>query len=309
MQLGMVGLGKMGGNMVERLVRGCEHQVVAFDQEPRAITDLRHRGVDVTAAYSLSGLVDHLVAPRVVWVMVPAGEATEKTIDELAGLLEPGDVIIDGGNSNWHDDTRRHATLEQAGISYVDVGTSGGVHGLNNGYCMMVGGDDAAIKLITPILDTLAPAPNGVHGPGWLHVGLAAAGHYVKMIHNGIEYGMMRAIAEGFGIMAASEFDLDLASIAHLFMRGSVVRSWLIELMAAALDAEGNNLAGLAPVVKDSGEGRWTVDEAVRLRVPAHVIAASLFSRFDSQDGGDFAAKCEAALRAKFGGHAVVRQS
>jgi 6-phosphogluconate dehydrogenase len=308
MQLGMVGLGKMGGNMVERLVRGGEHEVVAFDREPRAITDLRHRGVAVTAGYSLDGLVEHLATPRVVWVMVPAGQPTESTIDELADLLEPGDVIIDGGNTNWRDDTRRHPSLAERGIHYVDVGTSGGVHGLNNGYCMMVGGDDDAIKLISPILDTLAPAPNAVHGPGWLHVGPAGAGHYVKMVHNGIEYGMMRAITEGFGIFAASEFDLDHAAIAHLWMRGSVVRSWLIELMAAAFEAEGNDLAGLEPVVKDSGEGRWTVDEAVRLRVPAHVIAASLFARFDSQGSGDFASRGEAALRNQFGGHEVGRK-
>ncbi len=308
MQLGMVGLGKMGGNMVARLVRDSGHEVVVFDREPDAITRIQESGVGVTGAYSLVRLVERLEAPRVVWVMVPAGQPTESTIDELADLLEPGDVIIDGGNTNWHDDTRRHSVLAERGIHYVDVGTSGGVHGLNNGYCMMVGGDGEVVKLIEPILDTLAPAPNATHGPGWLHVGPAGAGHYVKMVHNGIEYGMMRAIAEGFGIMDAHEFDLDLAKIAHLWMRGSVVRSWLVELTAAALDAEGNDLAGLKPVVADSGEGRWTVDEAVRLRVPAYVIAASLFSRFDSQDGGDFAARCEAALRAQFGGHAVVRK-
>ncbi|HKX24555.1 MAG TPA: decarboxylating 6-phosphogluconate dehydrogenase [Candidatus Saccharimonadales bacterium] len=304
----MVGLGKMGGNMVERLVRGCEHEVVAFDQEPRTITDLRHRGVNVTAAYSLSGLVEQLETPRVVWVMVPAGAATEKTIDELADLLDPGDVIIDGGNTNWHDDTRRHAMLAERQIGYVDVGTSGGVHGLNNGYCMMVGGDDDVVELIAPILDTLAPAPNATHGPGWLHVGPAGAGHYVKMVHNGIEYGMMRAITEGFGIFEASEFDLDHAAIAHLWMRGSVVRSWLMELMAAAFEVEGNGLAGLEPVVADSGEGRWTADEAIRLRVPAQVIMASLLARFASQGGGDFASRGEAALRNQFGGHAVVRK-
>lgn len=308
MQLGMVGLGKMGGNMVRRILRDSSHEVVAFDREPDAITQVQQQGGAVRGVYSLPGLVERLDAPRVVWIMVPAGRPTEATIDELTDLLAPGDVIVDGGNTNWHDDTRRYSALAQRGIHYVDVGTSGGVHGLNNGYCMMVGGDDDAVKLIAPILNALAPAPNEAHGPGWLHVGPAGAGHYVKMVHNGIEYGMMRAITEGFGIFDASEFDLDHAAIAHLWMRGSVVRSWLVELMAKAFEAEGNNLAGLEPVVKDSGEGRWTVDEAVRLRVPAHVITASLLARFASQGGGDFASRGEAALRNQFGGHEVARR-
>ena len=303
MQLGMVGLGKMGGNMVRRLL--TDHDIVVFDRDPDAVSGLQSQSV--TGVGSLKELVEDLAAPRVVWVMVPAGHATESVIDELADLLEAGDIIIDGGNTNWHDDTRRHATLAEREIGYIDVGTSGGVHGLSNGYCMMVGGDEDVVELITPILDTLAPSSAGVHGPGWLHVGPAGAGHYVKMVHNGIEYGMMRAITEGFGIFAASEFDLDHAAIAHLWMRGSVVRSWLVELMAAAFEAEGNDLAGLKPVVPDSGEGRWTMDEAVRLKVPAHVIAAALLARFATQDTGSFAARGEAALRNQFGGHAVVR--
>lgn len=310
MQLGMVGLGRMGGNMVERIRRYSGHRVVAFDQSEE--TAKRAREVGVACAHTLEELVASLSgsSPRVVWVMVPAGSATDSTIEALAGLLSPGDIIVDGGNSRWSDDVERYGRLRAQGIGYVDVGTSGGIHGLRNGYCMMVGGDKEHVAELTPILEALAPPyGDGPHGPGWLHVGQAGAGHYVKMVHNGIEYGMMRALGEGFALFNASQYDLDLAAIAHLFMQGSIIKSDLVGLAANALETEGNSLAALEPIVKHSGEGQWTVEEAMRLGVPVHVIAASLFARFDSQDGGDFASKLVAALRNQFGGHAVTRKT
>lgn len=307
MKLGMVGLGKMGGNMARRILRDSKHEVVAFDHDPVTLDSVQ-RLSGATGAYSLERLVERLEAPRVVWVMVPAGEPTQATVDELAGLLEPGDVIIDGGNSKWTDDIVRAEALRGRGIHYVDVGTSGGVHGLDNGYCMMVGGDEEAVELVTPILDVLAPPYDMVHGPGWLRVGRTGAGHFAKMVHNGIEYGTVRATLEGFALFDASEFDFDNAAIAHLFMRGSVIRSWLVELLAAAFEAEGNDLADLEPVVAESGEGRWTVEESIRLRVPTYVIAAALYARFASQGQGDFASRGEAALRRQFGGHTVTRR-
>ena len=309
MKFAMVGLGKMGGNMVRRIYAESNHEVVVYDRD-QAIVEQFVR-VGATGAFSLEDMVRDLSGngPRVVWIMVPAGDATQQTVKELAALLEPGDVIIDGGNSKWTDDRDRQVALRASGIHYVDVGTSGGVWGLDNGYCMMVGGDDEAIGVVAPILDALAPPSHEEHGPGWLHVGPTGTGHYVKMIHNGIEYGMMRALTEGFALLDASEFDFDHAGIAHLWMQGSVIRSWLVELMARAFEAEGNDLADLEPVVAESGEGRWTVDESIRLRVPAHVIAASLYARFASQGRGDFASKGEAALRNQFGGHAVTRQA
>jgi 6-phosphogluconate dehydrogenase len=258
---------------------------------------------------SLADLVAKLDPPRTVWIMVPAGDATQQTVDALAELLERDDTIVDGGNSKWTDDMLRAAALEQQGINYVDVGTSGGVWGLDVGYCMMVGGPDGAVGRLTPFLDVLAPHPDEEHGPGWGHMGPTGSGHYVKMVHNGIEYGMMQAYAEGFSLFDASEFELDNAKIAHLWMRGSVVRSWLCELAARAFELEGNDLAALEPVVAESGEGRWTVEDAVEKRIPMPVITAALYERYSSQGRGNYAAKVNAALRAQFGGHAVQRRA
>jgi 6-phosphogluconate dehydrogenase len=242
-----------------------------------------------------------------VWIMVPSGAPTQQTVDKLAALLESDDMIIDGGNSRWSDDKARAVQLKAKGIHYVDVGTSGGVWGLDVGYCMMVGGPPRAVKRLAPILDVLAPASDAEHGPGWGHFGPTGAGHYVKMVHNGVEYGMMQAYAEGFALFDACEYELDNAKIAHLWMQGSVVRSWLCELAARAFEQEGNDLKGLEPYVEDSGEGRWTVEDAIELRIPAPVITASLFERFSSRARGSFAAKVNAALRAQFGGHAVKK--
>jgi 6-phosphogluconate dehydrogenase len=303
MQLGFVGLGKMGGNMVHRIHRDSDHQVVAFDHNQSNIEAAEGHGA--SGASSLEELVSKLDAPRVVWVMVPAGDPTEQTVQALCELLEAGDTIVDGGNTRWSDDKRRAALLEPKGISYVDVGTSGGVWGLEVGYCMMVGGPDEAVARLAPILDVLAPPADAEHGPGWGHFGPTGAGHYVKMVHNGVEYGMMQAYAEGFALFDASEYELDNAKIAHLWMQGSVVRSWLCELAARAFDQEGNDLAALEPYVEDSGEGRWTVEDAIDKRVPAPVITASLYERYSSRGRGAFAAKVNAALRNQFGGHAV----
>ncbi|MEI2701584.1 MAG: decarboxylating 6-phosphogluconate dehydrogenase [Baekduia sp.] len=305
-QIGFVGLGRMGGNMVARIKRDSEHEVVAFDMGAEAVAKAVEHGA--SGASSLEELVSQLDAPRTVWVMVPAGEPTQQTVDQLAALLEPGDTIVDGGNSKWTDDVARGEALALEGIHYVDVGTSGGVWGLEVGYCMMVGGPDEAIERLAPFLDVLAPPPDDEHGPGWGHMGGVGSGHYVKMVHNGIEYGMMQAYAEGFGLFDASDFELDNAKIAHLWMRGSVVRSWLCELAANAFDQEGNDLAALEPVVQESGEGKWTIEDALEKKIPVPVITASLFARYDSQSKGDFAAKVNAALRAQFGGHAVQRK-
>lgn len=309
MRFGMVGLGKMGGNMVRRVMECSEHQMVVFDANQRVVAQLEGDGA--LGADSLDELVEQLACegPRVVWVMVPVGEATLQVIKALAGLLKWGDVVIDGGNTKWTDDQTHEEILREQGIQYVDVGTSGGVWGRSEGYCMMVGGHDEGVMAAAPLLNVLAPPFDDAHGPGWLHVGRTGAGHYVKMVHNGIEYGMMRALTEGFGLLDASEFNLDHAALAHLWMQGSVIRSWLLELLSRAFDAEGNSLAGIQPVVAESGEGRWTVGEAIRLGVPLSVITAALFSRFSSQGRGDFADRGDAALRAQFGGHEVRRES
>jgi 6-phosphogluconate dehydrogenase len=306
-QIGFIGLGRMGGNMVARIKRDSDHDVVAYDHHKENVAAAVGKGA--VGARSLADLVKKLEAPRLVWIMVPAGDPTQDTVNKLSKLLERGDTIIDGGNSKWTDDMARAKELRKLGINYVDVGTSGGVWGLEVGYCMMVGGPNTAIKRLTPFLDVLAPPPDEVHGPGWGHMGPTGSGHYVKMVHNGIEYGMMQAYAEGFNLFEASEFDLDNAKIAHLWMRGSVVRSWLCELLANAFEQEGNDLAALDPVVAESGEGRWTVQDAVEKRVPLPVITAALFERYESQGRGDFAAKVDAALRAQFGGHAVQRRA
>jgi 6-phosphogluconate dehydrogenase len=263
-------------------------------------------GNGATGAGSLEELVSKLEAPRTVWIMVPAGDPTQSTVEQLAQLLEQGDTIVDGGNSRWTDDKRRQEELEPHGIHYMDVGVSGGVWGLEVGYCMMVGGPDEAVERLAPVLDVLAPASTEEHGPGWGHFGPTGAGHYVKMVHNGIEYGMMQAYAEGFALFDSCEYELDNAKIAHLWMQGSVVRSWLCELAARAFEQEGNELAAIAPYVEDSGEGRWTIEDAIERRVPTPVITASLYERFSSRGQGEFAAKVNAALRNQFGGHAVV---
>jgi len=304
--IGFVGLGKMGGNMVARIKRDSDHDVVAFDFDKAAVK--KAVGVGATGASSLADLVKKLPAPRMVWIMVPAGDPTQQTVDKLATLLEKGDTIIDGGNSKWTDDKARAAALKSSGISYVDVGTSGGVWGLEVGYCMMVGGPKAAVKRLSPILDVLGPKPDEEHGPGWVHMGPPGAGHYVKMVHNGIEYGLMQAYAEGFDLFDKSEYDLDNAAIAHLWMQGSVVRSWLCELAARAFEQEGNDLAGLDGFTADSGEGRWTVEDAMAKDVPTPVITASLHARFYSRGNGDFTHRMLSALRAQFGGHAVVKK-
>ena len=240
MQIGFVGLGKMGGNMVHRIHRDSEHQVVAFDFHEEAVQAAEGHGA--SGASSLEDLVSKLDAPRTVWLMVPAGDPTEKTVSALADLFSEGDCVVDGGNTRWTDDKRRAAALSEKGIHYVDVGTSGGVWGLRIGYCMMVGGADEPVERLAPILDVLAPPPTKEHGPGWGHFGPAGAGHYVKMVHNGIEYGIMQAYAEGFDLFHHSEYELDNAKIAHLWMQGSVIRSWLCELAARAFEEEGNDL-------------------------------------------------------------------
>jgi 6-phosphogluconate dehydrogenase len=307
MQIGFVGLGRMGGNMVHRIKRDSDHQVVAFDFSADAVE--KAVGTGSVGAESLEDLVSKLDAPRQVWIMVPAGKPTDDTVDTLSKLLEPDDMIIDGGNSRWTDDQARAAFLEPKGIHYVDVGTSGGVWGLEVGYCMMVGGPDEAVNRLAPILDVLAPPTTEEHGPGWGHFGPTGAGHYVKMVHNGVEYGMMQAYAEGFALFHAAEYELDNAKIAHLWMQGSVVRSWLCELAAIAFEHEGNDLDALEPFVEDSGEGRWTVEDAIDKRIPMPVITASLFERFSSRGQNAFAAKVNAALRNQFGGHAVERKA
>ena len=303
MQLGFIGLGRMGGNMVHRIHRDSDHQCVVYARSEDSIREAEGRGA--TGASSLEDLVSKLERPRSVWIMIPAGDPTEQTVQALAGLLDEGDTIIDGGNSRWTDDKRRQDELVPKGIHYVDVGVSGGVWGLQVGYCMMVGGPDEAVERLAPILDVLAPPPTEEHGPGWGHFGPTGAGHYVKMVHNGVEYGMMQAYAEGFSLFDACEYELDNAQIAHLWMQGSVVRSWLCELAARAFEQEGNDLESLAPFVEDSGEGRWTVEDAIERRIPMPVITTSLFERFSSRGQNAFAAKVNAALRNQFGGHAV----
>lgn len=301
MEIGMIGLGKMGGNMARRLLRGG-HRVAGYNLSPEPTRELAEKD-GLQPAFSVEELVSSLSAPRLVWVMVPAGEATEKTVSRLAELLSPGDVIVDGGNSNYKDTQRRAESAASSGISFVDVGTSGGVWGLQEGYSMMVGGDHAAVELLRPALETLAPAPD----QGWGFVGPAGSGHFVKMIHNGIEYGLMQAYAEGFEILKAKkEFDLDLHQVAEIWRFGSVIRSWLLDLTADTL-AVDQDLQEIKGWVADSGEGRWTVFEAVDLDVPAPVITMALQARFVSRQKESFASKLLAAMRNQFGGHAVRR--
>ena len=300
MQLGMVGLGKMGANMTTRLVRGG-HEVVAFDRTADAVKAATSNGA--RGANTLEDLVKQLQAPRAVWVMVPAGDPTENTVRALSDLLSAGDTIIDGGNSNYKESIRRSAMVAERGLHFVDAGTSGGIWGITEGYSLMVGGPNEAVDRIRPIFETLAPAKD----QGWGHVGPVGSGHFTKMVHNGIEYGMMQAYAEGFSILKhKKEFDLDLAQIAELWRTGSVVRSWLLDLTARALH-DDQDLSSIAPYVSDSGEGRWTVAEAIDLDVPAPVITLALLQRLRSRDSESFTDRLLSALRNQFGGHAVKK--
>jgi len=292
----------MGANMARRLLRN-DHEVVGFDLDPDAVADLQSAGGG--GASSLSELTGALEPPRVCWVMVPAGDAVDATLDDLLPLLDEGDIVVDGGNSNYQDTLRRAERLQEAGLHYVDVGTSGGVWGLEEGYSMMVGGSDEAVETLRPALETLAPGPD----KGWGHVGPVGAGHFVKMVHNGIEYGLMQAYAEGFHIMQAKdEFDLDLKQVAETWRFVSVIRSWLLDLTARALDGD-QDLPEIAAWVDDSGEGRWTVQEAIDLDVPAPVITDALIQRLQSRQDDTYAHKLLAALRNQFGGHAVKESS
>jgi 6-phosphogluconate dehydrogenase len=300
MDIGMFGLGRMGANMARRLLRGG-HRVVAGNRSRGPIDELTEQGAE--PAFSVAEMVEKLAPPRAVWLMVPAGDPTQELIDLYAELLSEGDVIIDGGNSNFHDTMRRAAVLRDRGLHLVDVGTSGGIWGLDEGYSMMVGGDAASVGRLRPLLETLAPSADR----GWGHVGPAGAGHFVKMVHNGIEYGMMQAYAEGFEILRARrDFDLDLHQIAQIWRSGSVVRSWLLDLTATALEQD-QDLSDLRGWVADSGEGRWTVFEAIDQDVPAPVITLALLMRFVSRQDERYAAKLLAAMRNAFGGHAVQR--
>ncbi len=332
MQLGMIGLGRMGANLVRRLLRDG-HRCVAYDVNPDAVKSLEADGAQ--GAESLADFVGKLETPRAIWIMVPAG-IVEKTLDELRPLLDAGDIVIDGGNSYYRDDITRAKDLKSAGIHYMDVGTSGGVWGLDRGYCLMIGGEDEAVQRLNPIFLTIAPGkgtaeptpglqPGGTAEQGYLHCGPSGAGHFVKMVHNGIEYGMMAAIAEGLSVINSADvglhmdevdaetaplrdpwayqYEIDVSEVAEVWRRGSVISSWLIDLTAAAF-AKSPDLEGFSGRVSDSGEGRWTVLAAVDEGVPASVIAASLYERFDSRDNGEFTWKVLSALRSEFGGHA-----
>ncbi len=300
MELAIVGLGKMGMNMATRLVRGG-HRVVGYARTAATVQEAVDLGAE--GAHSLQEVVSKLSAPRVVWVMVPAGKATDDTIEQLSSLLSKGDIIIDGGNSNYKDDASHAALLEPKGIDFVDCGTSGGIWGLTEGYSLMIGGKAEVVKKLQPIFETLAPAPD----KGWGHVGPHGAGHYVKMIHNGIEYGMMQAFAEGFSILKSKEeFGLDLAQVSKIWQHGSVVRSWLLDLAVRALE-EDSKLSNIRPWVADSGEGRWTVFESIDLDVPAPVITLALQMRFASRDEENYTARMLSALRNQFGGHAIKK--
>jgi 6-phosphogluconate dehydrogenase len=291
MRLGMVGLGKMGGNMAAR-IREAGHEVMGYDAFS-----------DASEVASLADLVERLDAPRVVWLMIPAGDPTEGAVTELAGLLKPGDLVIDGGNSNWRDSVRRGKELEGRGIGFCDAGTSGGVWGRTEGYCLMVGGTREHVKLAQPIFDALTP-PEG----GFVHAGGVGTGHFTKMVHNGIEYGLIQAYAEGYELLDRSGLDIDVLGTLDAWRHGSVVRSWLLDLLVRALDADPD-LKGIAGVAEDSGEGRWTVREAIERGVATPAISAALFARFVSQEGDSTAMKAVAALRNQFGGHAVLPET
>jgi 6-phosphogluconate dehydrogenase len=325
MQLGMIGLGRMGGNIVRRLMNNGHHAVV-YDRDPKAVEALVANGA--VGSGGLEEFVGKLESPRTVWVMLPAGKITETTIEALTKLLQPGDVIIDGGNTFWQDDIRRAKALAEKQIHYIDVGTSGGVWGIDRGYCMMIGGDKAVVDRLDPIFATLAPGIGDIprtpgrdgRDPrveqGYIHAGPAGAGHFVKMVHNGIEYGLMQAYAEGFDILknaniealpSEQRFDLDIADIAEVWRRGSVIPSWLLDLTASAL-ADNHTLSEYSGFVEDSGEGRWTVNAAIEEAVPAEVLTAALFARFRSRQQHTFAEKILSAMRAGFGGHKEPQQ-
>ena len=295
MKIGMIGLGRMGGNMVKRLTENG-HSVVAYDRSPQAVHEIESTGA--AGAASIPELVGKLEGRRVVWMMVPSGDPTEQTLETLLSLLSPGDIIIDGGNSNFHDSMRRAKLAQTQQVEFIDSGTSGGIWGLANGYCLMVGGSDEAVQYCESIFKTLAPAD------GYLHTGAVGSGHFVKMVHNGIEYGLLQAYAEGFEILKESQFPLDLPDITALWNHGSVVRSWLLELLEDAY-AKNPGLKDIRGYIEDSGEGRWTIQEAINENVPAPVITASLFARFASRQEESYGAKVIAALRNEFGGHAV----
>ncbi len=298
MEIGFVGLGRMGANMVERLVTLGKHRVVAYNRSQEKVREVEKFGA--VGASSLQNLVDQLQeSPKAVWLMVPSGDVTEQNMLQVADLLKPGDIIIDGGNSNYHDTMRRYEMMKARGIHFLDCGTSGGVWGLKNGYALMAGGDDEPIKHLEPIFLTLAPEN------GYLHCGPSGAGHFVKMVHNGIEYGMLAAFGEGFEILEKSRYNLDLLAISKMWQNGSVVRSWLLDLAVNAFAEEGNALENIKGFVQDSGEGRWTVQEAIDQSTPAPIITLSLLSRFVSRQDESFSAKVIAALRNQFGGHAV----
>jgi 6-phosphogluconate dehydrogenase len=300
MQIGFVGLGKMGGNMVRRILRDSDHEVVGWNIEAD-VTQALAQETGMGAGESLEDLVAKLEKPRAIWLMIPSGAPTQQTINTLFDLLDEGDLIVDGGNSRWTDSAANGAAAAERGIEFCDVGTSGGVWGLEVGYCMMVGGTDQGVGRLTPILDVLAPPD------GWGHMGGWGAGHYVKMVHNGVEYGLMQAYAEGFELMHASDYGLDMAKIAKLWMQGSVVRSWLLDLLGNAFEQEGSDLAAIKGWVADSGEGRWTVFDAIDKSVPTPVITLALMMRFSSRQDESYAAKVNAALRNQFGGHAVEK--
>ena len=324
MQLGMIGLGRMGGHMVRRLMRG-RHACVVFDTNPHAVKQFESEGA--TGAASLDDFIQKLSLPRAVWVMLPAGAATNETVTALAEKMDADDIIIDGGNSYFKDDMRRAKALKPQGLHYVDVGTSGGVWGVERGYCLTIGGEKAAVRRLDPIFRTLAPGEgtipktpgrehlSGTAAEGYLHCGPAGAGHFVKMVHNGIEYGLMQAYAEGFDIMRGASatgleyhYELNLPDIAEVWRRGSVVGSWLLDLTATAL-AESPALSDFAGEVQDSGEGRWTIETAVEEAVPANVLSAALYTRFRSRQSPTFAEKILSALRFKFGGHVEPPQT
>ncbi len=286
MKLGMIGLGRMGARMAERL-RRAGHDVATYDPQVES------------SASSVAELATQLASPRIFWLMVPAGEITESTFDAVLAVASTGDIVIDGGNSNFRDSQARARRAAEQGVAFIDAGVSGGVWGLDNGYCLMVGGDRAAVELVEPIFRDLAPTD------GYAHVGTAGAGHFAKMVHNGIEYGLMQAYAEGFEVMRKSEFDFDLHEVAGIWRYGSVVRSWLLDLLHNAFEQEGSGLDRIKGYVEDSGEGRWTIAEAIAEDVPVPVISAALFARFASREDESYAAKVNAALRAQFGGHAV----
>ena len=299
MEIGLYGLGRMGGNMVTRLAQGG-HTVVASNRSPGPVDEAKGHGAQ--GAYSIEEMVTKLKPPRVLWAMVPSGDVTDETLEEFSKHAAKGDVFVDGGNSNFRDSMRRAQRYGDLGFPYLDIGVSGGIWGLEIGYCMMVGGPADAVDRVRPLLDTLAPKD------GWAHFGKSGAGHFVKMVHNAIEYGMMQAYGEGFELLHASEFELDLQKVSAVWNHGSVVRSWLLELAERAFEAEGTELAHIKGYVADSGEGRWTIKEAIDHDVPMTALAHSLFARFSSRQTDSYAMKVAAALRNQFGGHAVQKE-